>query len=48
MALILKAVLLLMVLAATQLTQAQDVGQHALDYTYAEGIWNQINQRDKK
>jgi hypothetical protein len=29
--------LLLVCLAASQLTQAQEVGKHALDYTYAEG-----------
>ena len=29
--------LLLVCLAASQMTQAQDIGKHALDYTYAEG-----------
>ena len=48
MTLIFKSMRLLMALTATQLTQAQDVGKHALDYTCAEGIWNQINQGDKK
>lgn len=32
-----KTWLLLACLATTQLTQAQDIGKHALDYTYAEG-----------
>lgn len=48
MTLILKSMLFLVALVVTQLTQAQDVGQHALDCTYAKGIWNQINQGDKK
>ena len=32
-----KTWLVLACLATTQLTQAQDIGKHALDYTYAEG-----------